>query len=81
MVTWPRLGLPEWPRWLLGQDGDLRSVSYDHMANTGTARVAQMTIMSRLGLLEWPRWLHGQHEDDQSGQDGYMAKMGTSRVV
>ena len=60
MVTWPRLGLPEWPRWLLGQDGDKRSGSYDHMANTGPTRVAQMTITLRLGLPEWSRWLHGQ---------------------
>ena len=55
MATWPRWGLPEWPRWLNGQDGDYQSgldnymakVGYqsgpdDYMADIGTTRVAKM---------------------------------------
>ena len=58
MTTWPRLGLPEWPRWLHGQDGDYQCGPYSYMAKMskyyqsspdgyldmmGTTRVAKMT--------------------------------------
>ena len=42
IATWPRWGLPEWPRWLHGQAGDHQSGPDDYMADIGTTRVAMM---------------------------------------
>ena len=81
MATWPRWGLPEWPRLLHGQDGDYQSGPNVCMANMGTTRVAQKTTWPILGLPEWPRWLHSQDEDYQSGPYSYMIKMGTTIVA
>ena len=74
MVTRPRWGLPQWPRWLHGQDGDYWSDPDGYMAKMrttrdtkmGSTRVAQMATWI-WELPEWSRWL--------------MAKMGTTRVA
>ena len=76
-----RLGPPEWPRWLHGQDGDYQSGPYSYMAKMGTTRVAQMATWTWWGLPEWQRWQHGQDGDYLNFLDDYMAKMGTTRVT
>ena len=67
IATWPRWGLPEWPRWLPGHDGDYQSGKDGNMA--------------KIGIPEWSRWLYGQDGDYQSGSDVCMANMGTTRVA
>ena len=42
MAAWPKLGLPEWPRWLPGHDGNYQSSPDGYMAKMGTTRVTQM---------------------------------------
>ena len=70
IATWPKRGLPEWPRWLHGQNGDYQSGPDGYMAKMGTIRVAQMATWPRWGLPEWPRWLTGHDGNYQSGPDG-----------
>ena len=55
MATWPRRGLPEWPRWLTGHDGDYQSGIDGNMAKMGTTRVVLITTWIRRGLPESPR--------------------------
>ena len=95
MTTWPRLGLPEWPRWLHGQDwdyqsgpggymtkmGDYQSDQDGNLDNDRATRVAQMVTRPRWGLPELPRWLLGQDGDLRSGSYDYMANMETTRVA
>ena len=60
MVTVPGWGLPEWPGWLPGHDGNYQSGPDGYMAKMGTTRVAQIDTWPRWGPPEWTRWPHGQ---------------------
>ena len=63
MTTWPTWGRPEWPRWLHGKDGDLKSGLDENMVKIGTTRKALMATWPKWGLPEWPRWLQRQYGD------------------
>ena len=75
-LSGPRWGLPEWHRWLHGQDWDYQSGPDGYQDMMGTTRVTQMATWPRVGQPECPGCIHGNDGDWQSGPDGYMAKMG-----
>ena len=55
MTTWPRLGLPEWPRWLHGQDWDYQSGPDGYMTKMGDYQSDQDGNLDMIGLPEWHR--------------------------
>ena len=67
LTTWPGLGLPEWPRWLHGQDWDYQSGPDGYITKMGDYQSGQDGYLDMMGY--------------QSGIDDNMTKMGTTRVA